>query len=326
MSSTFFGLSIAGSGLRAANAAMNTTANNISNSDTAGYSRQQVVQQAAESTEAAKESAETQAQRAEIGAAEAKTAQDYAEGAAHTAQVGAFEAGEFAGRAFNGAEIAQEHSEAAAGHSETARQYAEQAAAATEGIDEFKRAATEAKSKSEEALSEANEVKETTYTKNEADLRFCIQDIELNPNWSGQGGDDFEKYDLDALKYIYDIDKPVLGICLGMQLMGVLFDGYLIDINNHKKILSYVHSVKINRNSKAYNIFKKDIIKVNSRHKSVVKNTKLKVSGISNDGYIEIVEDSNKKFFIGVQWHPENMIEYDDIQKNIYKYFIKNCK
>ena len=47
MSSTFFGLSIAGSGLRAANAAMNTTANNISNSDTDGYSRQQVVQQAA---------------------------------------------------------------------------------------------------------------------------------------------------------------------------------------------------------------------------------------------------------------------------------------
>ena len=141
-----------------------------------------------------------------------------------------------------------------------------------------------------------------------------------------QGGDDFESYDLETLKYIYDINKPVLGICLGMQLMGVLFDGELIDINNHKKTLSYVHSVKINRNSKAYNIFKKDIIKVNSRHKSVVKNTKLKVSGISNDGYIEIVEDSNKKFFIGVQWHPENMIEYDDIQKNIYKYFIKNCK
>lgn len=138
-----------------------------------------------------------------------------------------------------------------------------------------------------------------------------------------QGGDDFEEYDLDAVKYIYEIDKPVLGICLGMQLMGVLFGGNLIDVSNHKKTLSYVHSVKINKNSKAYNIFKKDIIKVNSRHKSVVKNTKLKVSGISNDGYIEIVEDTNKKFFIGVQWHPENMIEYDSVQKNLFKYFIK---
>lgn len=47
MASTFFGLNIAGSGLRAANAALNTTANNISNADTKGYSRQQVVQEAA---------------------------------------------------------------------------------------------------------------------------------------------------------------------------------------------------------------------------------------------------------------------------------------
>lgn len=138
-----------------------------------------------------------------------------------------------------------------------------------------------------------------------------------------QGGDDFEEYDLDAVKYIYEIDKPVLGICLGMQLMGVLFGGNLIDVSNHKKTLSYVHSVKINKNSKAYNIFKKDIIKVNSRHKSVVKYTKLNVSGISNDGSIEIIEDPNKKFFLGVQWHPENMIDYDNIQKNLFKYFIK---
>lgn len=46
MPSQFFGLYIAGSGLRAANAALNTTANNISNAQTDGYSRQQVVQQA----------------------------------------------------------------------------------------------------------------------------------------------------------------------------------------------------------------------------------------------------------------------------------------
>lgn len=48
MASTFFGLMIAGSGLRAANASLNTAANNISNKDTIGYSRQRVVQQAAD--------------------------------------------------------------------------------------------------------------------------------------------------------------------------------------------------------------------------------------------------------------------------------------
>ena len=46
MASTFFGLEIAASGLRAANAALNTTANNISNANTEGYSRQEVKQEA----------------------------------------------------------------------------------------------------------------------------------------------------------------------------------------------------------------------------------------------------------------------------------------
>ena len=48
MPSTFFGLTIASSGLRAANAALNTTGNNISNVDTEGYSRQTVVTEAAD--------------------------------------------------------------------------------------------------------------------------------------------------------------------------------------------------------------------------------------------------------------------------------------
>lgn len=46
MPSQFFGLNIAASGLRASNAALNTTANNIANAQTDGYSRQQVSQQA----------------------------------------------------------------------------------------------------------------------------------------------------------------------------------------------------------------------------------------------------------------------------------------
>lgn len=48
MPSQFFGLMIAGSGLRASNAALNTTANNISNEQTKGYSRQEVTQQASD--------------------------------------------------------------------------------------------------------------------------------------------------------------------------------------------------------------------------------------------------------------------------------------
>lgn len=48
MASQFFGLNIAYTGLLASNAALNTTSNNIANVQTEGYSRQQVVQQAAD--------------------------------------------------------------------------------------------------------------------------------------------------------------------------------------------------------------------------------------------------------------------------------------
>lgn len=48
MASTFFGLTIAGSALNAFQAAVNTTANNISNVNTKGYTRQQAVRYAAE--------------------------------------------------------------------------------------------------------------------------------------------------------------------------------------------------------------------------------------------------------------------------------------
>ena len=140
-----------------------------------------------------------------------------------------------------------------------------------------------------------------------------------------QGGDEFEEYDMETLRYIYSIDKPVLGICLGMQLMGLMFDGEMIDINNHKKNLRYVHEIKINRTSILHNIYKSDVIKVNSRHKSIIKKTLLKITAISQDGFIEALEDPSKKFFVGVQWHPESMVEYDNKQNNLFEYFIKCC-
>ena len=46
MSSTFFGLTIAGSGLNAFQASIQTTANNVANVDTEGYSRQVVNKEA----------------------------------------------------------------------------------------------------------------------------------------------------------------------------------------------------------------------------------------------------------------------------------------
>lgn len=128
-----------------------------------------------------------------------------------------------------------------------------------------------------------------------------------------QGGSVFEEYDMEALKYIYEKDIPTLGICLGMQLMGVFLDGTLEEIDGH---LNTEHDVIINRHSKIYD--NNTIVKVNSRHKYVLKDTNAQIVGRDMYGNIEAIEDKNKKFFVGVQWHPE------DIDDKVFSCFIKN--
>ena len=138
------------------------------------------------------------------------------------------------------------------------------------------------------------------------------------------GGDNITKQDLELIKYAYDKDIPTFGICLGMQEMGYLFNGKMNDISNYNHLKlneKYVHKVHINKNSKLYEILNKEIIYVNSRHKDYLISTDLNISGTSD--VIESIEDKNKKFFIGVQWHPESMIEYDIDSNKLFDYFIK---
>ena len=59
---------------------------------------------------------------------------------------------------------------------------------------------------------------------------------------------------------------------------------------------------------------------VNSKHKKVVTDTNIPVSAYNDDGMIEAVEDRTKKCFLGVQWHPESIMDEDN--KKIFDYFI----
>ena len=126
------------------------------------------------------------------------------------------------------------------------------------------------------------------------------------------GGDSVSKFDKDVFKYALDNNVPYLGICLGMQVMGKLSN-----IDNH-----YLkeHEIYIKKDTLLYSIYKKNKMIVNSRHHEIVINTNYLVSAISDDNQIEAIEVKNKKFILGVQWHPEDL--EDEV---IFDNFIESC-
>ena len=138
-----------------------------------------------------------------------------------------------------------------------------------------------------------------------------------------QGGSDINNTNLNMIKILREKNIPVLGICLGMQEMGISFNGKLNDINNHKN--DKLHEIIIKEDSLLYKILGCTKTLVNSRHKSALIKTNLKISALSNDNIIEAIESKNHKFFLGVQWHPENMYNSDKHSRKIFDYFINIC-
>lgn len=155
------------------------------------------------------------------------------------------------------------------------------------------------------------------------DYKVAINQINLCKGIIIPGGDDFSFDDIRIINYLYDNNIPTLGICLGMQSMAYIFNGKLVKINNHNNKKNYSHLVNINHDSIIYKIVKKDNILVNSRHEYGVIDTDLDITGVSDDGIIEIVEDGKKTFFVGLEWHPESMIDYDIVSRKILEYFVR---
>ena len=46
----------------------------------------------------------------------------------------------------------------------------------------------------------------------------------------------------------------------------------------------------------------------------------------SSDGVVEAIEQVGERFVIGVQWHPEMMIEKDINSQRLFKEFINECR
>ena len=132
----------------------------------------------------------------------------------------------------------------------------------------------------------------------------------------------FRIYGYERYIYSYTLEHnmPYLGICAGMQIMAGYnnsnYNNIKIDsdIEHHSKD-KYAHRIKIFKNTLLHEILKEDEIIVNSRHRYEIQNPgTLSVSAYAPDGVIEAIENRDKLFQLGVQWHPENL---DDIYSGL---------
>lgn len=128
------------------------------------------------------------------------------------------------------------------------------------------------------------------------------------------GGSDIYEYDRFICKYATENDVPILGICLGMQIME---EEYLSKTKTLHQGTS--HNI-ITKKGSIINKLIGDTV-VNSRHNECISNTKnYDVTARSSDGCIEAIEHKINKFNVGVQWHPEDLD--NDL---LFFEFIKSC-
>ena len=141
------------------------------------------------------------------------------------------------------------------------------------------------------------------------------------------------EYDKFIYEYAFNKNKSILGLCGGMQLMGIVDNNSSnvlaknnTDIVHFQRGVKYVHKLKIEKDTLLYKILNKDEIQINSRHNYHLTGVNdLKISAYSEDGLIESVEAKNKRFVLGVQWHPESMLEFDEDSNKIFDEFISSC-
>lgn len=134
-------------------------------------------------------------------------------------------------------------------------------------------------------------------------------------------------------------DKPVFGICRGIQFINAALGGTLYQdlpsqrnsAAEHRQSLPYdepVHEVKIVENTPLRALLNKSVIAVNSLHHQAVKKLApgLRAMAYSEDGVIEAVYAPEKSYVWAVQWHPEFSFLEDENSKKLFRSFISAVK
>jgi putative glutamine amidotransferase len=135
-----------------------------------------------------------------------------------------------------------------------------------------------------------------------------------------------DEVELALARWAYGDNLPTLGICRGIQTLNVALGGTLIqDIptqvanalihpyqtGNPRDMIAHTVSIELGSLLDALLPTPDRLVAVNSMHHQAVDEVApgFVVSARAPDGIIEAIEDSSKRYALGIQWHPEEMVE-----------------
>jgi putative glutamine amidotransferase len=144
------------------------------------------------------------------------------------------------------------------------------------------------------------------------------------------------KFEWKIAQAVIKQKKPIFGICGGMQLLNVIFNGSLVqDIDDHLNTMilhekepynKIAHKIFIEEDSLLYKLadFNKNIGVNSSHHQSILKlGDGFKIVARAEDDVIEAIENPTYPFMVGVQWHPEYLV--NNLDYKLFKSFIEHC-
>lgn len=160
-------------------------------------------------------------------------------------------------------------------------------------------------------------------------LIIAGRDRDIHPKYYGEEPDENIEYpeddyedelDFKLIETFNKLDKPILGVCSGLQSLNVYFGGTLKQhIDNHTSENGLIkHNITVEKDSFLYSIYGEKSL-VNTIHHQAINKVAdgFKVTAIAEDGIIEAIENGK---LIGIQWHPEVDLEFD-----IFRKFLELC-
>jgi putative glutamine amidotransferase len=153
------------------------------------------------------------------------------------------------------------------------------------------------------------------------------------PHWKlGKFDQERDDFEIAMLRLMINLEKPVLGICRGAQVINVALGGTLYQdlASQLPQSLQHqqsaparypAHPVSVSPGSRLSIILDAIRLQVNSLHHQAIKDVApvLQVTARAEDGVVEGLEAPGHPFLLGVQWHPEGMWEHDQAAASLFR-------